>query len=148
MTSDDIDPDWDTQLTISLTPAVIAHVAFTSAPQVHTGWESCLDPQLIIAELNAVQDETGNHCRLVQQEYEEEGDENIVWHDWTVELKLGQTFLSAHWRTSVTSSGAEWDWCVREAEAAFKSAGLLVGKRITRGMVVDDLPASANVTRH
>ena len=146
--ADDMEPDWDIALSVTLTPAAIAHVLFGSAPQVHTGWDTCIDPQLAVAELSAVDELSGNHCRLVQQEYEEEDSGETVWHDWAVELKLKEIYLSAHWRAEVGGSGAEWEWCVTEAERAFTQACLLVGKRVLRGMVVEELPGALPITRH
>ena len=145
---DDMEPDWDTALAITLTPASIAHVIFASAPQVHTGWETCIDQQLAVAELAAIDDLSGNHCRLVQQEYEEEDSGETVWHDWAVELKLKDVYLSAHWRAVVGGPGVEWEWCVNEAERAFTQACLLVGKRVLRGMVVEEVPGAPPITRH
>ena len=146
--ADDMEPDWDTALAVTLTPAAIAHVLFGSAPQVHTGWDTCIDPQLAVAELLAVDDLSGNHCRLVQQEYEEEDSGETVWHDWAVELKLKEIYVSAHWRAEVGGSGADWEWCVTEAERAFTQACLLVGKRVLRGMVVEEMPGAPPITRH
>ena len=138
MSESDMEPDWDTALAVNLTPAAIAHVLFNSAPQVHTGWESCIDQDLAVVELVALDDVSGNHCRLIQQEYEEDGATETVWHDWAVELKLRDIFVTAHWRAVVGGSGAEWEWCVTEAERAFTQACLLVGKRVLRGMVVEE----------
>jgi hypothetical protein len=147
MSEADLEPDWETTLTVTLTPAAIAHALFGSAPQAHTGWETCVDPELVVAELSAVDERNGNHCRLVQQEYEEDGND-ATFHDWAVELKLGDIIIVGHWRTAVGGSGAEWDWCVNEAERAFAHGCLLIGKRVLRGMVIDDMPSQPPVTRH
>jgi hypothetical protein len=37
---------------------------------------------------------------------------------------------------------------VTEAERAFTQACLLVGKRVLRGMVVEELPGAPPITRH
>ncbi len=71
----------------------------------------------------AHEDNGDNYCRYVEQEYvEDEATEDTIWHDWTVELKLGETFVVAHWRAQVGGSPSEWDWCERESEKAFAVA--------------------------
>ena len=70
-------------------------------------------------------------------EYLEDQEPEITWHDWVVELKLGEVFMSAHWRSRNQDSPSEWDWCVQEAEKTFASACLLVGKRVRRGFIIE-----------
>ena len=135
MSEDQMDPDWDTPVTLPLTPSTIGQAIFANAHEVHTGWESCIDPALVVNEVLATNGDR-HHCRMVEQEYEEEDDTSVVWHDWTVELKLGEIYMSAHWRVQVSASGADWDWCVNEAETAFSHACVLMGKRVIKGLVV------------
>ena len=54
---------------------------------------------------------------------------------WSIGSVCAQTF-------------ADWEWCVTEAERAFAQACLLVGKRVLRGMLVEDLPGAPPITRH
>jgi hypothetical protein len=141
------DPDWDMQLSVALSPGAIAHSLFWSADTVHTGWDSCIQHDLIVWEITAIDDNNDNHCRLVEQEYADEEQAELTWHDWTVEVKLGSVYASAHWRASANSSLSDWDWCAQEAEKAFTGTCLLVGKRVRRGLVVESQSAQPRVPR-
>jgi len=92
------EPDWDAAIDLQLAPAAIIHALFGSAESVHTGWESCIQHDLVVFELSAIDDHSDNHCRLIEQEYVEDPSQEITWHDWIVELKLGRVYISAHWR--------------------------------------------------
>ncbi len=131
------DPDWDTALNLALTPAGIIYCLFNTAEAVHTGWETCIDHALIVSELTALDELSDNYCRLVEQEYQDEERSDVSWHDWTVELKLGATFISAHWRAQVGGAPYDWDWCIAQSEEAFTRACLLVGKPVRRGLAVE-----------
>jgi hypothetical protein len=136
---DDQDPDWDMPLSLSLTPAMLIHSLFAQAQQVHTGNESCVNPDLVVNELLAVDERNGNHARLVEQEYVEDDDaEDIVWHDWAVEIRIDQVWIVAHWQQPLTASPLEWEWCARQAERAFSRACVLFGKQVRPGLVVLD----------
>ncbi len=135
-----VDPDWDTQIGLNITPAALIHAILWSADAVHTAWESCIEHDLIVWEITAVDDLSENHSRLVEQEYLDEESADITWHDWTVELKLGNVYISGHWRAQADTSLADWDWCANEAEKAFTAACTLVGKRVRRGLVVEAQP--------
>ena len=135
------DPDWDTPLQIATTPALLIHALFGTASTVHTGWDSCVDSQLVLADLSTMDEQTGDYCRLVEQEYEEdeqEKEQRVVWHDWAVELRLGNVFVTGHWQMPLTGSPMDWEWCSREAEKAFDKACLLFGKRTRRGIGVEE----------
>ena len=133
------DPDWDTPLQLATTPALLIHALFGTASTVHTGWESCVDNQLALSELTTVDELSGNYCRLVEQEYEEDDkEETVVWHDWAVELRLGNVFITGHWQMQLTGSPMDWEWCSREAEKAFDKACVLLGKRTRRGLGVEE----------
>jgi hypothetical protein len=132
------EPDWDTPLNLSVTPALLIHALFGSATTVHTGWSSCVDDGLALADLVSVDEGTGNYCRLVEQEYMEEDNEEVLWHDWAVELRLGNVLITGHWQIQVSTSPMDWDWCAREAENAFEKACVLFGRRIRRGVGVED----------
>lgn len=131
------DPDWEAQLPLSLTPSALIHTLLWSADAVHTGWESCIEHDLVLSEINAIDELSDNHCRLVEQEYLDDEQAEITWHDWAVELKIGNVFVAGHWRAQADTNLADWDWCVGEAEKAFTSACVLVGKRVRRGLAVD-----------
>lgn len=150
-TDNDADePDWDTPLAFSLTPEAVFQNIFASADSVHTGWGSCVERSLIVSELTAVDENSDNHCRLVEQEYSEETEPDVTWHDWTVELKAGDVYLIGHWRTTTNAAPADWDWCAAEAENAFANACLLVGRRVRRSLVLDEAagPRRVSRTRH
>jgi hypothetical protein len=132
----DQEPDWDSPLHLTLTPAMLIHSLFAVAQQVHTGGESCINPELVVNELQAVDERTGNHVRLVEQEYVEDDGDETVWHDWAVEIRIGDMWITGHWRQPVTVSPVEWEWCGQQAEQAFKLACVLVGKQVRPGLVV------------
>lgn len=142
-----MEPDWDSPLEIPLTPAAIVHTLFSQAETVHTGWDSCVDHALTVAETTAVDERTGNHCRLVEQEYSEDDEPEVTWHDWTVELKVGEVYVTAHWRAQDSAPPADWDWCASQAESAFASGCVLVGKRVRRGLVIEESPRSERAPR-
>ncbi|MFZ5653601.1 MAG: hypothetical protein ACOY42_04250 [Pseudomonadota bacterium] len=141
------EPDWDTPIQLQLAPAGLIHALFWSAESVHTGWTSCVQHDLVVFELSAIDDHSDNYCRLAEQEYVEDPSEEVTWHDWSVELKLGRVYISAHWRARLDDSPAEWDWCAAEAEKAFAAAAVLVGKRVRRGLAVESEPNSGRAPR-
>ena len=132
------EPDYDTPLSVTLTPAAIMDAVFATADQVHTGWESCVDPALVVADMTVADEAAGNYCRLVEQSYTEDDAPDVTWHDWAVELRLGETFVTAHWRAQAGESPSDWDGCAAEAENAFARACVLLGKRVRRGLIVDE----------
>ena len=105
----EIEPEWDSPVVLEVTPRAIIECVFWNADAVHTGYESCIEPKLVIVDTIAHDDNSDNYCRYVEQEYmEEETTEETTWHDWTVELKLGEVFVVAHWRVLVGGSPADW----------------------------------------
>ena len=132
------EPDWDTPLQITLTPGLLIHALFGTATTVHTGWSSCVDDGLAQSDLVTIDEGTGNYCRLVEQEYVEDGNDDVVWHDWTVELRLGTVLVTGHWQIQTTTSPMDWEWCARESEKAFEKACTLFGKRVRRGVGVEE----------
>jgi len=133
-----VEPDWDTPISFALTPSLIFHTLFASADTVHTGWESCIDSTLSEEDMTVIDEQTGNHCRLVKQRYAEDQDPEVTWMDWTVELKTGEIYLSGHWRAQEEEGASTQDWCAMQAEDAFSGACLLVGKRVRRGLIVEE----------
>lgn len=136
--ADDNGPEWDQPLTVSLTPAGLIHTLFTTATNVHTGWSSCVEKPLVTSDIHAMDESTGNYARLVEQEFEDTDTPDVVWHDWTVEIRLGDALVTGHWQLQVTATPLDWDWCMREAETAFEKASVLVGKRIRRTLAVEE----------
>ena len=130
--------EWHGELKLRLTPVHLAHSMFYSARQVHTGRQSCIEPQCVVFELNAADAGSGHHVRFVEQEYASE-EEDGFWHDWTVEVCIGDLYITAHWQVPMDVGPADWDWCLREAEKAFERACLLLGKRVRKGMVVEEM---------
>lgn len=131
------EPDWDAPLELTVTPAGLFHSLFQTASTVHTGWSSCADPTLIQADLTTMDDASGNYCRMIEQEYVEDGNEELVWHDWLVEIRLGEVLISGHWQLQASAPPLDWNWAAREAETAFEKACVLVGKRVRRTLMVD-----------
>lgn len=136
------EPDWSTPLTVTLTAGAIIETVFTTASTVHTGTGSCIDGELVLLEISALGEGGENYCRFVEQEYVEDSEPDSTWHDWTVELKIGATFVVGHWRARTAGSPADWEWCAKEAERAFRHAALLMGRRVGKGLVVEDTPWS------
>lgn len=148
MSSKTLDPDWDSPLSVTVTPAGLSTALFVSADEVHTAWESCVDGDLIVAESVAHDAHTANYCRLVEQEYEEDGSDG-VWHDWCVELRIGEVYLSGHWRTRTDGRGVDWAWCNDEAQRAFTAGCVIFGRRAGRTVFVEEmLDAGPSPTRH
>jgi hypothetical protein len=135
-----------------VTPAGLFHALFQTASTVHTGWSSCADPTLVQADLTTMDDASGNYCRMIEQEYVEDGNDELVWHDWLVEIRLGEVLISGHWQLQASAPPLDWNWAAREAENAFEKACVLVGKRVRRTLMVDGPEAqtatSAQRPRH
>lgn len=132
------EPDWDTPLQLTLNPGMLIHSLFSNASSVHTGWASCVDDSLALTDLVSVDEGSGNYCRLVEQEYVDDGSDDLVWHDWAVELRVGNVLVTGHWQIQVTASPMDWEWCAGEAEKAFEKACILFGKRTRRGIGVEE----------
>jgi hypothetical protein len=135
---DATEPDWDSPLSLTLTPALLIHSLMKTASAVHTGWSSCIDDQLVVANLVSMDDAAGNYVRLAEQEFFEDEDPETVWHDWTLEIRVGQILTTGHWQVLVTAPPIDWDWNAREAERAFERACVLIGRRARRGLAVDE----------
>lgn len=142
MSPDENGPDWDQPLPVTLTPADLIHALFGTATNVHTAWSSCIETPLVTSDFHAMDERTGNYARLAEQEFEDTENRDVVWHDWTVEIRLGDALVTGHWQLQLTAAPLDWEWCTREAEAAFEKAAVLVGKRIRRTLYVEE-PASA-----
>ena len=63
-TDDSSEPDWDTQLEVSLTPTGLIHSLFATASSVHTGWSSCVDRSLVVSDLSSMDESTGRDGSL------------------------------------------------------------------------------------
>lgn len=132
------EPDWDSPLTLKLTPALLMHSLMTTATAVHTGYASCVDDKLVVNDLISMDGSVGNYVRLVEQDFYEEEDPETVWHDWTLEISIGKILTTGHWQISANASPMEWEWTAREAEKAFGRACILIGRRVRQGLVVDE----------
>ncbi len=145
------EPDWDTPVQLTSTPALLIHALFGTASNVHTGWSSCVEDTLALNDLVAMDDTTGNYCRLVEQEYVEDENEEVVWHDWAVELRIGELLVTGHWQIQAIAPPMDWEWCAREADKAFEKACVLFGKRVRRGLGVEEAnmePQTPKQRRH
>jgi hypothetical protein len=139
---DTSEPDWDSPLVFRLTPAQLIHALMATASAVHTGWSSCIDDKLVLSGQVSMDDSTGDYIRLAEQEFYEEEDPEVVWHDWTIEICIGNVLTTGHWQVPVSSPPMDWEWSAGEAEKAFDRACLLLGRRVRRGLVVDEPPPS------
>lgn len=134
----DGEPDWDAQLHVTLTPKLLIYTLFATAHSVHTGWSSCIDETLSLTNLAVIDETTGNYCRFIEQEYMEDGNDAIILHDWTVELRLGQVLITGHWQVdSDSTSPIDWKWCAKEAKRAFEKGCVLFGRRVRKSMEVE-----------
>lgn len=145
------EPDWDVPLALTLTPALVSHALLATATAVHTGRESCIDEGLVLSSLVALDEASNHYIRLVEQEFYEETEPEAVWHDWTVEIRIGAVLTTGHWQVPAGGPPGEWAWHAREAERAFERACVLIGRRVSRGLsIVEPEPAPVPVrsTRH
>lgn len=140
MSLDDNAPDWDQPVTLSLVPSDLINALFVTANSVHTGRSSCVEKALVMADTAAMDERTGNYVRLAEQEFTDEENNDVTWHDWTVEILLGDVMVTGHWQLQLTAAPLDWEWCAREAESAFEKAALLVGKRVRRTIAVEPGP--------
>jgi hypothetical protein len=136
--ADVTDPDWDMPLTIKLTPELLVHAVMQNATAVHTGWESCIDDDLALSQLVAMDDAGSNAVRLVEQEFMDEQEQDLVWHDWALEVRIGKVITTGHFSLRVNSPPLDWEWHAREAEQAFDRACVLIGRRVRRGLVIEE----------
>lgn len=134
----DTDPDWDLPLSLTLTPAMLVHGLLGQAHAVHTGIESCVDPEAVLNELRVDDRRGDNYVRLVEQEYAE--DDESIWHDWTLEMRIADVLVVGHWQQPLNTSPLEWEWCAQQAEQAFSRACVLFGKQVRSGLVIIDEP--------
>jgi hypothetical protein len=149
MSLEDNTPDWDQPVTLSIVPSDLINALFVTANSVHTGWSSCVEKALVVNDTAAMDERTGNYVRLAEQELTDEENSDVTWHDWTVEILLGDVMVTGHWQIQLTAAPLDWEWCAREAESAFEKAALLVGKRVRRTLTVDTGPEPAQpATRH
>lgn len=146
-TSDTAEPDWETPLPLTLTPALIIHSLMATASAVHTGWTSCVDDSLVLSELVSMEDQSGNYIRLVEQEFVEDDQPDTVWRDWTLEVRIGRVLTTGHWQFPASAHPSEWEWGQREASRAFERACLLVGRRVRRTLAVEEPEPSDRTPR-
>jgi hypothetical protein len=140
-------PDWETPLSLTLTPALLIHSLMATASAVHTGWTSCLDETLVQSNLVAMDDQVGNYVRLAEQEFVEDGKPEEVWHDWTLEVRIGTVLTTGHWQLEISAHPSEWDWSAREARRAFERACVLLGRRVRPALAVEDPTPAEPVPR-
>lgn len=135
---DAAEPDWDTPLSLTTTPALLIHALMGTASTVHTGWSSCIDDTLVWTNLVAMDDRLGHYVRLVEQEFVEEEQPGTLWHDWTLEVRIGSIVTTGHWQFLASAQPHEWDWNAHEAARAFDRACVLLGRRVRQTMAVEE----------
>lgn len=135
---DSSEPDWDTPLALTITPGMIIHALMGTATAAHTGWSSCIDDALVLSDQVAMDDRTGHYIRLVEQEFVEEDQPGTLWHDWSLEVRIGSVLTIGHWQFPASAHPLEWDWHTREAARAFERACVLLGRRVRRTVSVED----------
>lgn len=132
------DPDWDSPLNFKLTPELVVHAVMETASAVHTGWESCVDDDAVISQIAAMDDSGDKAVRLVEQEFPDEQDSSLMWRDWTVEVRVGRVLTVGHWQVRSNAAPLDWEWSAAAAERAFERACVLLGRRVKRGLVVEE----------
>ncbi|WP_295449515.1 hypothetical protein [uncultured Thiodictyon sp.] len=132
------EPDWETPLSLTTTPALLIHALMGSASAVHTGWSSCVDESLALSNVVAMDDSAGNYVRLVEQEFVEDGKPDQVWHDWTLEVRIGAILTTGHWQLEASAHPSDWDWNAREARRAFERGCVLIGRRVRETIAVEE----------
>lgn len=132
------EPDWETPLSLTMTPALLIHALMGTASAVHTGWSSCVDESLALANVLAMDDSAGNYVRLVEQEFVEDGKADQVWHDWTLEVRIGAVLTTGHWQLEASAHPSDWDWSAREARRAFERGCVLIGRRVRETLAVEE----------
>ncbi len=141
------EPDWETPLVLTTTPALLIHALMGTASAVHTGWASCVDETLVQTNLVAIDDGAGNYVRLAEQEFVEDGKPDQVWHDWTLEVRIGKVLTTGHWQFEVAAQASDWDWNAREARRAFERACVLIGRRVRQTLAVEEPTPAEPVPR-
>lgn len=136
---------WEIPLTLTVTPNELIHSLFGTASDVHAHMDSCVSSENILAEVTIADDKAGNYCRLLEQEFplEDEG-KTGEWHDWTVELHIGEVYITGHWQIPIAASPMEWEWCEREASTAFTKGSVLFGRRVRPGGLIIEETFSAD----
>lgn len=132
------EPDWDTPLSLTITPAMLIHALMQTAGAVHTGWSSCIDEASVLSSLVAMDDHAGCYVRLAEQEFAEESQPEVIWHDWTLEIRIGSILTTGHWQFPVNAHPSEWEWNAREATKAFERAAVLLGRRTRPTIAVEE----------
>ncbi|TVQ91504.1 MAG: hypothetical protein EA400_04850 [Chromatiaceae bacterium] len=132
------DPDWDSPLRVRLTPELIVHALMENASAVHTGWQSCVDEENAVLQAQAVDDSGDNAVRLVEQEFADEQDPEAGWHDWTLEVRIGKIITTGHWQLRTNAPPLDWEWHAEAAARAFERACVLLGRRVRRGLLVEE----------
>lgn len=132
------DPDWDSPLRLELTPELIVHAVMETASAVHTGWQSCVDEASVLAQTLAIDDTGDKSVRLIEQEFADDEDAEAAWHDWTVEVRVGKIITTGHWQLRTNAAALDWEWHERAAETAFERACVLLGRRVRRGLVIEE----------
>ncbi|TCT17972.1 hypothetical protein [Thiobaca trueperi] len=145
--TDAAEPDWETPLSLTITPSLLIHALMGTASAVHTGWNSCVDDTLLLSNLVAMDDHAGNYVRLAEQEFVDDDQPDILWHDWTLEVRIGSLLTTGHWQLPSTAHPSEWDWTAREAARAFERACVLIGRRVRRAIAVEDPAPMESVPR-
>jgi hypothetical protein len=132
------DPDWDSPLNFKLTPELIVHALMETASAVHTGWESCVDDDAVLSQVAAMDDTGDKSIRLIEQDLVDESDQSATWHDWTLEVRVGAVLTVGHWQVRSNAPPFDWEWTAAAAEGAFERACLLLGRRVRRGLVIEE----------
>ncbi len=136
------EPDWETPLILTTTPALLIHALMGTASAVHTGWSSCVDEAMVLSDLVAIDDRGGGYVRLAEQEFVEDGKPEAVWHDWTLEVRIGSVLTTGHWQFETSAHPSDWEWNAREARRAFERACVLIGRRVRPALAVEEpMPA-------
>jgi hypothetical protein len=53
-------------------------------------------------------------------------------------VRIGKVYTIGHWQLRTNAAQLDWEWHARAAEQAFERACVLVGRRVRRGLVIDE----------
>ena len=135
-------PDWETPLSTTISAGSLIETLFSTASDTHTGWSSCIEDEFVISNLTVTGQDKSDYCRLIEQEYIEEDQNDLIWHDWTVEIHLGDIYIAGHWQIPSATVPIEWEWCEKEATFAFEKACVLFGRKVRRALAIEETLSS------
>ena len=66
-------------------------------------------------------------------------------------MRIGEVLITGHWQVRNGGALIDWEWHANEAEKAFEFACVLIGRRVRRGLSVEEpapVEAPVKAVRH